>query len=89
MRKLVLTISVVFAVGGAASGQQSFQPPGDINFRKGTIYSEGTRMGTELFSLKSNDGEKLPTILMTHGWGGTARVLRRDALAFADPDIWR
>src|SRR5262249_38292491 len=27
--------------------------------------------------------EKLPTIVMSHGWGGTAKALRPDAMAFA------
>jgi len=40
-------------------------------------------MHAERFWLKSSTGEKLPTILMAHGWGGTARALRRDAVVFA------
>jgi len=39
-------------------------------------------MAAEVFSLKEADG-KLPTIIMSHGWGGTAEVLRPDAVAFA------
>ena len=38
----------------------------------------------ELFSLKSLAGKKLPTIIMAHGWGGTASGFRRDALDFAN-----
>ena len=45
--------------------------------------SEGSRLAAELFSLKSLDGQKLPTIIMSHGWGGTAAQLRTDAAAFA------
>src|SRR6476659_8034289 len=45
--------------------------------------SEGTRIAAELFSLKTQDGKRLPTIIMCHGWGGTAKDLRPDALAFA------
>ena len=61
----------------------AFAPPEDINFRKQTIVSEGTRQTAELLSLKSLDGKKLPTIIMCHGWGGTAAALRPDALVFA------
>ncbi len=61
----------------------AFVPPENINYRKQTIVSEGTRMAAELFSLKSLDGKKLPTIIMCHGWGGTAAALRPDALVFA------
>jgi dienelactone hydrolase len=40
-------------------------------------------MSAELFSLKSQAGKKLPTIIMCHGWGGVAAQLRSDAVAFA------
>jgi dipeptidyl aminopeptidase/acylaminoacyl peptidase len=36
-----------------------------------------------VFVPKAFTGKKLPTILMAHGWGGTAAVLRRDAVSFA------
>jgi len=61
----------------------AFKPPDEINFRTKTIVSEGTRMAAELFSLKSQDGKKLPTVIMCHGWGGTAASLRPEALGFA------
>src|SRR6266700_2340302 len=57
--------------------------PDDVAMRKVDILSEGTRMGGELYSLKSVAGKKLPTIVMSHGWGGTVGGLRRDAAAFA------
>jgi len=57
--------------------------PEDIHFRTGTIHSEGTRMAAELFSLKSLEGKRLPTIILCHGWGGTAKMLRPQAIAFA------
>ena len=40
-------------------------------------------MAAEVFSLALNAGSELPCILMAHGWGGTVRGLRRDAVAFA------
>ncbi|HET6328051.1 MAG TPA: alpha/beta fold hydrolase [Planctomycetaceae bacterium] len=69
-----------------AHGQQrpaEFHAPDDIAFRKATIISEGTRLAAEVFSPKSADGKKLPTIVMSHGWGGTAANLRADAVLFA------
>jgi dienelactone hydrolase len=66
-----------------AQQRAAFEPPQDLNFRKATILSEGSRLAAELFSLKSLDGKKLPTIIMSHGWGGTAALLRADAAAFA------
>jgi dienelactone hydrolase len=45
--------------------------------------SEGTRLTAELFALKKRNGQKLPTIIMCHGWGGVAANLRPDAVAFS------
>ena len=78
--------ALLVVCGASAWGQgepAAYKPPEDIAFRKATIISEGTRMAAELFSLKSQDGKKLPTIIMCHGWGGTADRLRPDALVFA------
>ena len=61
----------------------AFTPPKGITYRQQTIMSDGTRLAAELFALKSQDAKKLPTIIMCHGWGGTAAALRPDAVAFA------
>ncbi len=45
--------------------------------------SEGTRLTAEVFSLKSLEGKKLPTIILCHGWGGLALHLRPEAIALA------
>ncbi len=60
-----------------------FHPPDDVAFRKATIMSEGTRMAAEVFSPKAAGVKKLPTIVMSHGWGGTAANLRADGVFFA------
>jgi pimeloyl-ACP methyl ester carboxylesterase len=60
------------------------QAPAGIDDRKADIWSEGTRMSAEVFSLKSLGGKKLPTILMAHGWGGVKASLRPEAVAFAN-----
>ncbi len=77
---------LVFFLPAVTRGQSAaapYQPPGDIHFRKRPIVSEGTRMAAELFSLQSLEGKKLPAIIMCHGWGGEAKDLRSDAVAFA------
>jgi dienelactone hydrolase len=69
-----------------AQGQQrstEFHAPDDVAFRKATIMSEGTRLAAEVFAPKSPAASKLPTIVMSHGWGGTAANLRSDAVSFA------
>jgi dienelactone hydrolase len=80
---------LVFFVAQAASAQRarSFSPPDDIDFRTATIMSEGTRMAAEVFAPKSAGKEKLPTIVMAHGWGGVAAHLRPDAVKFARADF--
>jgi dienelactone hydrolase len=45
--------------------------------------SEGTRMAAQVFAPKQPKKEKLPTIIMSHGWGGTAAALGPDAIVFA------
>ena len=62
---------------------QPFKPPADVKFRTASIMSEGTRMAAEVYSLKSLEGKRLPTIVLCHGWGGTAKDLRPEGIAFA------
>ena len=57
--------------------------PDDVTFRTADITSEGTRMTAEVFAPKQPKAVKLPTIVMSHGWGGTAESLRPDAIKFA------
>ncbi len=61
----------------------AFKPPENIDFRTANVISEGVRLQAELFSLKSLAGKPLPTIIMAHGWGGTAANFRPDAIALA------
>ena len=86
-----LMLALGFAAGGAAepaaqAGQQSaaaFKAPDAIDFRRANIMSEGVRLHAELFSLKTLAGKQLPTVIMAHGWGGTAAGFRRDAIELA------
>lgn len=87
-RPIVLSSVLVsiLAWGALAHAQQPgvrFTPPDDVVFRTANITSEGTRMAAEIFAPKSPAAEKLPTIVMAHGWGGVAANLRVDAARFA------
>ncbi|MFN7932948.1 MAG: alpha/beta fold hydrolase [Bryobacteraceae bacterium] len=73
-------LSIAFLLYSAAVQAQI---PADIQMEQASIYSEGTRMAAEKYFLKSNAGKKLPTVLMAHGWGGTMRALRPDAIDLA------
>ncbi len=77
------TSLLLLACSPVLLSQAPYQAPDDVAFRKADIYSEGTRLSAEVFSPKRPATAKLPSILMAHGWGGTASALRRDAAAFA------
>jgi dienelactone hydrolase len=79
MKRVALLLLALPSLGAA----QGFSSPEDISFRKDNIMSEGVRLGAEVFSLKANAEKTVPTIVMCHGWGGTARSLRSDAVVFA------
>lgn len=89
MRHCVTYCLAALAVALAAfesSAQElppDFQPPDDLSVRSETIVSEGTRIAAEVFAPKTPATGKLPTIVMSHGWGGTAAALRPDAVVFA------
>jgi dienelactone hydrolase len=80
-------IVVLVLIGSSASAQQdgprNFRIPDGVAARAVDIWSEGTRMSGTVFTLKANTQGKLPTILMAHGWGGSAAALTRDAVGFA------
>ncbi len=81
---MALIILALDAPGVSAREQKpDFPVPEDVTFRAADILSEGTRMAAEVFAPNEPKGEKLPTIIMSHGWGGTAASLRPDAVAFA------
>ena len=63
--------------------QAQFKAPEDITFRQAEVMSEGTLIAAEVFTPKKPAAGKLPTIVMSHGWGGTAQGLRPDAVVFA------
>ena len=83
MRAALVSLICLSLSGIGAVAQQDWQAPAGVSWRTDTILSEGTRLAAEIFSPSDGGGEKLPCILMAHGWGGTARGLRRDAVVFA------
>jgi uncharacterized protein len=79
----VVFAALSFTQAQAQQAAAGFRPPDDVAFRTASIVSEGTRMAAEVFSPKSATGKRLPTIVMSHGWGGVAANLRSDAVVFA------
>lgn len=95
MRKLTTFAIGVLSLAGSLAGvlharpqaqpalAANFKAPDDLDFRTAKIISEGVRLHAEVFSLKTLVGKKLPTVIMAHGWGGTAAAFRRDAVDIA------
>jgi uncharacterized protein len=75
-------LPILLVCGLRSLAGEAAQRPDDVNIRTANIVSEGTRMAAEVLSPK-DAAAKLPTIVMSHGWGGTAASLRPDAVAFA------
>lgn len=81
---ILAALLVMPAAGLAQPGPRPFTPPEGVRFHKADIISEGTRMSAEVFAPEAApEGEKLPTVILCHGWGGLARDLRTQAIAFA------
>jgi dienelactone hydrolase len=82
---LCIALLVVLSPGAVRAQQpaSSFKPPDDVAYRTGNIMSEGVRLSAEVFSPKAQAGKRLPTVILCHGWGGTAALLRREGVAFA------
>ena len=79
----VVALSLASSRLHAQDKKPDFKVPDEVAFHKADIMSEGTRMAAEVFAPKNPKTEKLPTIIMSHGWGGTAAALRPDAIVFA------
>jgi dienelactone hydrolase len=85
-QRISFLLIIAIALSSAAHAQQAAQPftaPADLDYRKANVMSEGVRLTAELYSPKSAAGKQLPTIIMSHGWGGTAALLRNVAMDFA------
>lgn len=62
---------------------QAYRPPEGIGFRAADFISENVRLTAQWFWAAENQGKKLPTVIMAHGWGATAASLRQDAVDLA------
>ncbi|HYP25785.1 MAG TPA: alpha/beta fold hydrolase [Blastocatellia bacterium] len=84
MNKLIsaflLTWALTLAAAPARAGQsQSSPPPAGIKMRAVNIWSDGTRLSGNVFhpeGLKPSD--RLPALILCHGWGGLREHLNRD-----------
>ena len=74
MKKLAHSTIVLFTLLAASAAVHA-----DITHRKVDIYSEGIRIGGTAYHLEEHAGKKLPTVILSHGWGGTAAMLRPQA----------
>ena len=72
----VLFVSIPFAARA--------QLPDNVATRSVEIWSDGTRLAGDLFYPKDLEpGEKLPAIVLCHGWGGTKRHLNNPVYGYA------
>jgi hypothetical protein len=78
------TALLLVALGFGLSPGRAQQPDGDeIERRSATILSEGVRMRADIYVRKDGAGKPLPAVILSHGWGGTAKMLASQATAFA------
>ncbi len=59
-----------------------FSQAADIEERSAVIFSDGVRLHADIYS-PGERSQPLPAIIMSHGWGGTAAMLRAQAMDFA------
>lgn len=67
---------------GLASARD-YRPPQGIGFKATDFLSENVRLTAQWFYATENEGRKLPTVIMAHGWGATAANFRQDAVDLA------
>lgn len=87
MRRTVaglMPLVALLVAPAVVSAQAAWTAPADIAYRRATVWSEGIQLAAQVFQHRSNAGQRLPTIVLCHGWGGEAAGLRRQAVAFAN-----
>jgi uncharacterized protein len=82
MKTFTVLLFFIFSLA-AQEKKLNVQVPEGVTFRSESIISEGARISAEVYSPTNAGSSKLPTILMSHGWGGTTKGLRPDAILFA------
>ncbi len=84
LRSLIAAAMLAAQVpAGVVWAQPAPRLPDGLAHRRATIMSEGSRLTADLYAPAEPAAEKLPTLILSHGWGGTAALLRPEALAFA------
>jgi uncharacterized protein len=62
---------------------RDYRPPEGIRFKAADFISENVRMTAQWFYATENEGRKMPTIIIAHGWGTTAANFRQDGVDLA------
>ena len=62
---------------------RDYHPPEGIVFKTSDFISDNVRLTAQWFYAAENEGKKLPTVIMAHGWGATAANFREDAVELA------
>ncbi len=82
-----IMVALALSLGGVSGthAQRGQQPvPENVTVTSVDIWSEGTRVAGDLYRPTGiGQSDTLPTIVMSHGWGGTKAGLRRYAASFA------
>jgi dipeptidyl aminopeptidase/acylaminoacyl peptidase len=77
-------LCLLIAALPATAQRQEFNPPDGVEMKEVTIWSEGYRLEGDVFRPEGlADDDLLPTVVLSHGWGGTKHGSRRPAAAFA------
>ena len=77
-------VAVLLLVTSEARAQRGFELPDTVTRRAVDIWSEGTRMAGDLYTPRAlAAGAARPTIVMSHGWGGTKALLANIASRLA------
>lgn len=62
---------------------RDYRPPEGVAFRVTDFISDNVRLTAQWIYAAENEGRKLPTVIMAHGWGATAANFRQDAVELA------
>jgi uncharacterized protein len=63
---------------------RDYRPPQGMVFKAADFFSNSVRLTAQWFYAVENEGRKLPTIIIAHGWGATAASFRQDAIDLAN-----
>ncbi len=80
---LLPLLSALLAIPTLVAAQDRPTTPDGALHTTVDIWSEGTRMAGDLYRPARTDDDRLPAIIMSHGWGGTKAGLARNAMRFA------